>query len=80
VSHRAIEREPGTGEQLLGVPCDCGIGADHDRLGPFPVPTRREPRGAFPAHADTPRPLLTLEQAARMARDRLQCWRRDHGH
>jgi hypothetical protein len=77
VSHRAIQRDE-TGQQLLGVPCDCGIGQDHDQ-GPFPVPTRREPRGAFPAHTDTPRPLLTLEQASRMARDRLESWRRDHG-
>ena len=45
----------------------------------FPVPTRREQRGEFPQHTDTPRPLLTLEQAARMARDRLETWRRDHG-
>jgi hypothetical protein len=79
MSHRAIERDE-TGEQLLGVWCDCGIDADHDRGGPFPVPTRREPRGAFPAHGDAPRPLLTLEQASRMARDRLESWRRDHGH
>jgi hypothetical protein len=43
------------------------------------TPTRREPRGDFPPHTDTPRPLLTLEQAARMARDRLETWRRDHG-
>jgi Arc/MetJ-type ribon-helix-helix transcriptional regulator len=47
---------------------------------PFPVPTRREPRGEFPDHSDVIRPLLTLEQAARMARDRLETWRRDHGH
>ena len=77
MSHRAIEPDQ-TGEQLLGVPCDCGIGADHDR-DPFPRPTRREPRGDFPPHSDVIRPLLTLEQASRMARDRLDSWRRDHG-
>jgi hypothetical protein len=43
------------------------------------TPTRREPRGEFPPHADTPRPVLPLGVAARIARDRLESWRRDHG-
>jgi len=47
---------------------------------PFPVPTRREPRGDFPAHSDVPRPVLPLAVAARIARDRLAEWRRQHGH
>ena len=47
---------------------------------PFPRPTRTEPRGEFPVHGDVPRPLLTGEQAARIARDRLEQWRREHGH
>jgi hypothetical protein len=46
---------------------------------PFPRPTRREPRGDFPPHQDIPRPVLPLAVAARIARDRLDCWRRDHG-
>lgn len=40
---------------------------------------RREPRGEFPVHSDLPRPILTLAQARRMARDRLDEWRRNHG-
>jgi len=44
------------------------------------VGLRRERRGEFPAHDDVPRPLLTADQAARIARDRLDQWRRDHGH
>jgi hypothetical protein len=31
MSHQAIEYDQ-TGEPLLGVRCDCSIGADHDRL------------------------------------------------
>jgi hypothetical protein len=47
----------------------------------FPRPRRHEPRPADPpAHGDTPRPLLTLATARRIARDRLNEWRRDHGH
>jgi hypothetical protein len=51
--------------------------------GPDPLgvtPRRRERRGEFPVHSEVPRPLLTLEQAARIARDRLESWRREHGH
>jgi hypothetical protein len=44
------------------------------------TPTRREPRGGFPQHTDTPRPVLPLAVAARIARDRLTEWRREHGH
>lgn len=47
---------------------------------PFPRPTRHEPRGEPPAHDETPRPLLPLDVARRIARDRLTEWRRDHGH
>jgi len=43
-------------------------------------PTRTERRGGFPAHSDTPRPVLPLDVAARIARDRLETWRREHGH
>jgi hypothetical protein len=54
---------------------------DDDRPNPFALLTglRRERRGKAPAHNDAPRPLLTAEQAARIARDRLDQWRRDHG-
>jgi len=43
-------------------------------------PTRTERRGEFPAHSGTPRPVLPLQVAARIARDRLTQWRREHGH
>jgi hypothetical protein len=43
-------------------------------------PTRTEPRREFPTHSDVPRPVLPLDVAARIARDRLAEWRRDHGH
>jgi len=49
-------------------------------VDPFPTPTRREPRGEFPRHDDTPRPVLPLQVAARIAADRLAQWRREHGH
>ena len=50
-------------------------------MDPFPIPTRREPRAPDPPpHDDTPRPVLPLAVAARIARDRLEQWRRDHGH
>jgi hypothetical protein len=49
-----------------------------DKLGV--TPTRTEPRGEFPAHGETPRPVLPLAVAARIARDRLTEWRREHGH
>ena len=50
-------------------------------VDPFGLLTglRSEPRGEFPAHNDVPRPVLTAAQAARIARDRLNQWRRDHG-
>ena len=44
----------------------------------FPIPTRTEGRGAFPVHDDRPRPVLTAEQARRIARERLEQWRREH--
>lgn len=44
------------------------------------TPTRREPRGEPPDHSDVPRPVLPLQVAARIARDRLDGWRREHGH
>jgi hypothetical protein len=47
----------------------------------WPVPRRREPRAADPPeHTGTARPVLPLAVAARIARDRLESWRRDHGH
>jgi hypothetical protein len=47
----------------------------------WPVPRRTEPRAADPPpHTDTPRPVLPLDVAARIARDRLTEWRREHGH
>lgn len=47
---------------------------------PFPHPTRSEPRGEFPDHDDRPgRAVLTLDEAKRRARERLEKWRRDHG-
>lgn len=54
---------------------------DPDEVNPFSLLTglRNEPRGEFPAHDDIPRPRLTGEQAARIARDRLAEWRRTHG-
>jgi len=52
-----------------------------DRPIEFPPGTgRRERRGEFPVHGDVPRPLLPLDVARRIARDRLEQWRRDHGH
>jgi hypothetical protein len=47
----------------------------------WPVPRRTEPRAEEPPpHNGTARPVLPLAVAARMARDRLESWRRDHGH
>lgn len=48
----------------------------------FPRPRRHESRADDPpAHGDeTPRPVLPLDVARRIARDRLDGWRRDHGH
>lgn len=47
----------------------------------WPVPRRTEPRAEDPPpHTDTPRPVLPLDVAARIARDRLTEWRREHGH
>jgi hypothetical protein len=47
----------------------------------WPVPRRTEPRAADPPeHDDVPRPVLPLDVAARIARDRLTEWRREHGH
>jgi hypothetical protein len=47
----------------------------------WPRPRRTEPRDPDPPeHTDTPRPVLPLDVAARIARDRLESWRRDHGH
>ena len=46
----------------------------------WPVPRRTEPRAEDPPpHTDTPRPVLPLDVAARIAADRLADWRRCHG-
>lgn len=42
------------------------------------IPVRTEPRGAFPRHADIPRPVLTLEAARLFAAGRLARWQREH--
>lgn len=45
----------------------------------WPIPTRTEPRAEDPPpHNGGPRPVLPLDVAARIARDRLEQWRR-HG-
>jgi len=51
---------------------------DCDPDGAWPTPTRREPRGLFPAHDDRPRRVLTLAEARTIARDRLDAWRQEH--
>jgi hypothetical protein len=41
-------------------------------------PVRTEPRGDFPVHSDTPRPVLTAEAARLYAAQRLAQWKREH--
>lgn len=45
----------------------------------FPTPTRTEPRGEFPVHGDYAFSPLSAEDAKRIARERLENWRREHG-